>query len=94
VEPGELPGAALARELREELAIDIAAPSGPPMQEIHGDTFDMQIWLVETWTGSPANVAPDEHDAIAWFEGHELGELRLAHDSYLAMFARTLASRP
>jgi 8-oxo-dGTP diphosphatase len=83
VEPGELPGAALARELREELGIDIAAPTGPPMQEVRADTFAMQIWLIEAWAGSPANAAPDEHDAIAWFTEDALGELCLAHDSYL-----------
>ena len=91
VEPGELPGAALVRELREELGIDITAPSGPPVQEIYGDTFDMQIWLIEAWTGSPVNVAPDEHDAIAWFTEDALGELSLAHDSYLAIFSKILA---
>lgn len=65
VEPGELPGAALARELHEELGIDVAVPAGPPMQQIHADAFDMQIWLIESWTGTPVNVALDEHDAIA-----------------------------
>jgi 8-oxo-dGTP diphosphatase len=93
VEPGELPGAALARELHEELGIDVAVPAGPPMQKIHADAFDMQIWLIESWTGTPVNVALDEHDAIAWFQEDELGELRLAHDSYLAMFTEALAVR-
>lgn len=92
VEPGESPGVALARELREELGIDIAVPSGPPMHEIHADTFDMQVWLIEAWTGSLVNAAPDEHDAIAWFTKDALGELSLAHDSYLAMFSRVLSS--
>jgi 8-oxo-dGTP diphosphatase len=91
VEPGELPGASLVRELREELGIDIAPPMGPPMHEIHADAFDMQIWLIEAWTGTPTNVAPDEHDAIAWFARDDLAGLRLAHDSYLAMFTETLA---
>lgn len=91
VEPGELPGAALARELREELGIDIAVPSGPPLHEVRADTFDMQIWLIEAWTGSPVNAAPDEHDAIAWFTEDALGELVLAHDSYLALFSNVLA---
>jgi 8-oxo-dGTP diphosphatase len=92
VEPGELPGLALARELREELGIDIgAAPLGPPVQEVRADTFDMQIWLIDAWTGSPVNVAPDEHDAIAWFTEDTLRDLSLAHDSYLAMFSRVLA---
>ncbi|WP_238015439.1 NUDIX hydrolase [Dactylosporangium sp. AC04546] len=91
VEPGEPPGVALARELREELGIDVAVPAGPPVQEVHGETFDMQIWLIEAWKGSPVNVAPDEHDAIAWFTEDALGELSLAHDSYLAMFRKVLA---
>ena len=51
----------------------------------------MQIWLIEAWMGSPINVAPDEHDAIAWFTEDALGELSLAHDSYLAIFGKILA---
>jgi 8-oxo-dGTP diphosphatase len=91
VEPGELPGAALARELREELGISIAAPLGPPVQEVRAATFDMQIWLIEAWMGYPINIAPDEHDAIAWFTEDALGGLSLAHDSYLAIFSQVLA---
>ncbi|MEV5769555.1 NUDIX hydrolase, partial [Micromonospora sp. NPDC052213] len=67
VEPGEPPSVALARELREELGVDAALPSGPPVHEVHADTFSMRIWLVEAWTGYPANLAPEEHDAIGWF---------------------------
>jgi 8-oxo-dGTP pyrophosphatase MutT (NUDIX family) len=93
VEPGELPGLALVRELREELGIDIATPSGPPVQEVRVDRADMQIWLIEAWTGSPVNGAPDEHDAIAWFTEDALEDLSLAHDGYLAMFSRILAER-
>jgi 8-oxo-dGTP diphosphatase len=61
------------------------------MHEIHTDAFNMQIWLIEAWTGTPANVALDEHDAIAWVGKDEFGELRLAHDSYLAMFTEALS---
>jgi mutator protein MutT len=93
VEHGEMPSAALVREIREELGIAIAEPSGPPMQEIRADTFDMQIWLVDRWTGTPLNAAPDEHDVIAWFEGTELADLHLAHDSYLPTLTEVLAGR-
>ena len=93
MEPDELPAAALARELREELGIGIVAPARPPLREIHADTFDMQIWLIEAWTGVVANVAPDEHDAIAWFHRNELAGLRLAHDSYPEMLTKMLAER-
>jgi 8-oxo-dGTP diphosphatase len=51
----------------------------------------MQIWLIEAWTGAPANIAPDEHDAIAWFGKNELADLRLAHESYLELFTKALA---
>jgi 8-oxo-dGTP pyrophosphatase MutT (NUDIX family) len=93
VEPGELPGAALARELREELGIHIATPSGSPAHEVHADTADMQIWVIEAWAGTPVNAAPDEHDAIEWFTADALEGLALAHDSYFAMFSRILADR-
>lgn len=91
VEDGEAAGAALVRELREELAIVIAEPAGRPVREVHGDTFDMRVWLVEAWDGTPVNAAPDEHDAIGWFGATELAELRLAHESYPAMLAEILA---
>lgn len=93
MEPGEPPGVALARELREELGIGIEAPSWPPLRQLRGATFDMRIWLVETWTGSPVNAAPDEHDAVAWFTEDALGGLSLAHDSYPAMVGDVLAGR-
>jgi 8-oxo-dGTP diphosphatase len=64
------------------------------VQGVRGDTFDMQIWLIEAWMGSPSNVAPYEDDAIAWFTEDALGELSLAHDSYLEMFTNALASQP
>jgi len=94
VEQGETPGAALVRELREELGIAIPEPSGPPLREVSGETFDMRIWLVEVWTGTPANAAPEEHDAIAWFEEAELADLRLAHESYPEMVAEALSPTP
>jgi 8-oxo-dGTP pyrophosphatase MutT (NUDIX family) len=87
---GETPSAALVRELREELGIAIAEPSGPPMKDVCAEAFDMQIWLVDVWAGTPVNAAPDEHDAIAWFGETDLADLRLAHESYLATFVEVL----
>jgi 8-oxo-dGTP diphosphatase len=33
------------------------------------------VWLVGEWEGTPANVAPDEHDEIRWFRSEELPPL-------------------
>ncbi|GGP14414.1 NUDIX hydrolase [Nonomuraea glycinis] len=76
VEEGEDPKESLVRELREELGITASEPSGPPMHEIRTATFDMQIWLIDRWTGTPVNAAPDEHDAVAWFKTPDLDSLR------------------
>jgi 8-oxo-dGTP diphosphatase len=92
VEEGEDPKESLVRELREELGITVSEPSSLPVQEIRGATFDMQIWLVDSWTGTPVNAAPDEHDAVAWFRISGLDSLRLAHEPYLSMLTAVLAT--
>jgi mutator protein MutT len=92
VEEGEDPKESLVRELREELGITASEPSGPPMHEIRTATYDMQIWLIERWTGTPVNAAPDEHDTVAWFETPDLDSLRLAHESYLSMLTAVLVT--
>src|SRR5215471_10951415 len=90
VEEGEDPKESLVRELREELGITASEPSSPPMHEIRTATFDMQIRLIDRWTGTPVNAAPDEHDAVAWFETSDLDSLCLAHLSYLSMLTAVL----
>jgi len=62
------------------------------MHEIRTATFDMQIWLIGMWTGTPVNAAPDEHDAVVWFGTSDLDSLRLAHGSYLSMLTAVLAT--
>jgi 8-oxo-dGTP pyrophosphatase MutT (NUDIX family) len=90
VDDGESPGAALVRELREELGIVVAEPVGPPLHRVGAETFDLSIWSVETWTGTPVNLAPEEHDAIGWFTLPQLDDLRLAHHGYRETFAGVL----
>jgi mutator protein MutT len=92
VDEGEDPKESLVRELREELGITASKPFNPPMHEIRTATFDMQIWLVDSWTGIPVNAAPDEHDAVAWCETSDLYSLRLARESYLSMLTAVLAT--
>lgn len=92
VEEGEDPRESLVRELREELGITVSEPSSPPLHEIRTSTFDMQIWLIDKWTGTLVNAAMDEHDAVAWFETSDLDGLRLAHEPYLSMLTAVLAT--
>lgn len=82
VEPGESPTAALVRELREELHIDVDEPNEPPAAHLSGPTFDMSVWRVVTWTNTPVNSAPDEHDEIRWCSLVDAAVLNLAHEDY------------
>ena len=90
VEPGETPGQGLVRELREELDIHIVEPSQPPATVITTNEFRMQVWLVESWTGTVTNAAPDEHDDLAWVDRYGYGHLHLAHLDYPGLLAGLL----
>jgi len=90
VDPGETRGQALVRELREELSIHIVEPSQPPVALISTKEFRMQVWLVESWTGTVTNAAPDEHDDLAWVDRYGYGHLHLAHVDYPALLSGVL----
>ncbi|MBS2939662.1 NUDIX domain-containing protein [Nocardioides sp. J2M5] len=76
VEPGESPVAGLVRELREELGVEVAAVSVEPLCEVTvspaGEPVLLRAWLVREWHGEPVNLAPDEHDDLAWYGLDEL----------------------
>ncbi len=92
VNDGETAGAALVRELREELGVVVAEPTTPPVREVRTPAVHMTVWVVDSWTGTPVNTAPEEHDAIGWFDGSQVAGLRLAHDSYRETFTDVLRS--
>lgn len=81
LEPGESAEDAIVRECREELGIVI---SDPRHIEVPFDTQNsvMHGFLVTCWRGQPVNVAPDEHDALAWFSPGDLDALQLADHAY------------
>lgn len=82
MEAGETELGALSRELHEELGVHIETGSASHLCRLTAGPADepalLNAWLVRDWEGVPANVAPEEHDDIGWFE---LGELpSLAHE--------------
>ena len=92
VDDGETAAAALVRELREELGVGVAEPTTPPVLEVRTGAVHLTIWVVDSWTGTPHNTAPEEHDAIGWFDGSQIAGLRLADDSYRETFTDVLRS--
>jgi len=68
VEPGEEPEAALHRELREELGVEVALGPELPGPD-HGawhlsDRYEMRLWLATVAQGTPEPLV--EHDALLW----------------------------
>lgn len=84
VEPGESDDIALRRELLEELGIAIHNPPRPAFARIVEEAagFDLKIWIVRSWRGTPENQCPAEHDAIDWFLPSEIADLKLALPQY------------
>ena len=75
VEPGERPEAALIRELREELGIEVSESClAPFVFASHAyDSFHllMPLYLCRRWDGM---VAAREHDALAWVKPDKLSD--------------------
>ncbi len=76
VEPGERPGETLARELAEELGLEIDAAAFEPWDIVcHAyDEFRLLMPLMRcrTWTGAPR---PCEGQTLEWVPAARLGEL-------------------
>ena len=76
IEAGESELDALARELHEELGVQIATGSASHLCRLTAGPAEepalLSAWLVRDWQGTPANVAPEEHADIGWFDLEEL----------------------
>lgn len=76
VEAGESEREALARELHEELGVRVDTSSAAHLCRMTVGSADdpvvLSAWLVRDWNGTPANVAPEEHDGMEWFGLEEL----------------------
>lgn len=89
VEPGESPEAAVVRECREELGVQIRDPRPIPMR-FDDPSLLVHAFLVTAWDGDPVNAAPDEHDDLRWFSPDELPGLTLAGPEALPDIVRAV----
>ncbi|WP_318783758.1 NUDIX domain-containing protein [Plantactinospora soyae] len=82
IEAGETELAALAREMHEELGVQITTGSAIHLCWLEigraEESVRFSAWIVGEWEGTPTNAAPDEHDEIRWFRPEELPPL--AHE--------------
>jgi 8-oxo-dGTP pyrophosphatase MutT (NUDIX family) len=76
MEAGESELEALARELHEELGVQIATASASHLCRLNVGPADepavLSAWLAREWQGTPSNLASEEHDDIGWFDPGEL----------------------
>lgn len=80
VEDGEDWSDAAARECLEELGVGVKnllqVPVGLAIPGV-----DARAFVTSCWSGSPANLEPDEHDDLGWFTAEELVGLTMVHPS-------------
>lgn len=93
VEHGETPMDALRRELREELGIEAETVSSEPVARIREASFDLRVYVVNTWAGCVENRCPQEHDAISWFGPHSMHSLDFAHPALPALLRHLPSGR-
>lgn len=90
IEPGESPEQALLRECREELGVTTLAPR-PVTTSAPTADLELHLFVVERWSGTVANHAPEEHDELGWFRPEDLTGLTLAHPALRALLDAALA---
>jgi 8-oxo-dGTP diphosphatase len=72
VAPGETEAEALARELLEELGVEVVVGERIGADVVIGDALILRAYLVSQTGGT---LAPLDHDALRWVEASDLLEL-------------------
>ena len=94
IEAGETSEEAIARELREELGVAVSDDISRPWKPVSFGNIEMSVFLIRDWTDCVANLAPEEHDTLAWFGEQDLASLSMAHPSYQHLLTDALRSAP
>ena len=94
VDHGESESAALCRELREELGVEVTSVDTHPIARISDPESELELglWVVRGWRGEPVNACPEEQDQIRWVAANDLRHHRLAHAGYPELLAAVLTS--
>ncbi|MEU3845173.1 (deoxy)nucleoside triphosphate pyrophosphohydrolase [Streptomyces sp. NPDC028635] len=75
VEQGEVPEAALVRELREELGVDAETVGRVPGEWPLREPYVLWVWTARLRPGSPAPHPLQDHDALRWLGPGEIWDV-------------------
>ena len=75
IEPGETPEAALVREIREELHLEITVGGRLPSSDFNYDGFSISLQPFRAVVRDEAEPHPTEHAAVRWCAPEELRTL-------------------
>lgn len=77
IERGESADDAVRRECLEELGVTLQDVEQFPLA-CSDASLRKHAFLATRWSGTPSNMAPDEHDALDWFTAEEISQLTMS----------------
>ena len=93
------PPPALVRELHEELGVWVEVPPWEvPVAALYlpgggeAPAVALEIWHITGWDGEIRNVAPWEHEELAFCTADDLASLRLAHPALARIITSCLSA--